>query len=76
MGLALHWHWLYILVALPVGLVVGSFYPGVGLALLFAAGTGDASLRDRRVRVIHGGLFWWGRWPERWWGGGGGGSGC
>lgn len=56
-GLGLHWHWLYVLAAIPAGLVVGSFYPGVGLALLFAAGTGDASRRDRRVRVIHGWLF-------------------
>lgn len=50
---ALSWHWLYLFLAVPLGLVFGSFYPGVGFAMLFAGSSGDKSPQDRQVRIVH-----------------------
>lgn len=52
-GYAFSWAWYNLLVAVPVGAVVGSFYPGVGFAILFAGTTGERAWEERLVRIIH-----------------------
>jgi MFS family permease len=56
-GYALTWAWYNLLLAVVVGAVVGSFYPGVGFAILFAGTAGKRTREERLVRIIHGAAF-------------------